>query len=211
MPSRIDARPAEPFADVKARAAEAVEAAREEILDLSHRIHANPEPAFEEHRAAAWVADVLAGHGFAVERPAGRLETAVRGAPRRGPRDGRAADRRPRRVRRAARPRARLRAQHDGGIGRGRGDRARRRPVDAFAGEIVFLGHPGGGAGERQAVHDRGRAVRGARRRPAVPPLRPQPRRTATRSRRRTCRSCSTGSSRTRRPSRGRAATRSTR
>ena len=78
MPSRIDARPAEPFADVKARAAEAVEAAREEILDLSHRIHANPEPAFEEHRAAAWVADVLAGHGFAVERPAGRLETAIR-------------------------------------------------------------------------------------------------------------------------------------
>jgi hypothetical protein len=42
------ARPAEPFADLKARAAEAIEAARDEILDLSHRIHANPEPAFEE-------------------------------------------------------------------------------------------------------------------------------------------------------------------
>ena len=55
-----DARPAEPFADVKARAAAAVEAARDEILDLSHRIHANPEPAFEEHQAAGWVADVIA-------------------------------------------------------------------------------------------------------------------------------------------------------
>jgi hypothetical protein len=47
------ARPAEPFADVKARAAGAVEGAREEILDLSHRIHAAPEPAFEEVKAAS--------------------------------------------------------------------------------------------------------------------------------------------------------------
>ena len=30
--------------------AEAIEAARADILDLSHRIHANPEPAYEEHR-----------------------------------------------------------------------------------------------------------------------------------------------------------------
>ena len=43
----------------KARLAAAVEAARGEILDLSHRIHANPEPAFEEHQAAAWVAEAL--------------------------------------------------------------------------------------------------------------------------------------------------------
>ena len=77
MPSRIDARPAEPFADVKARAAEAVEAARDEILDLSHRIHAHPEAAFEEQQASAWVAEVLRGAGFEVEHPAGSLETAV--------------------------------------------------------------------------------------------------------------------------------------
>ena len=176
MPSRIDARPAEPFADVKARAAEAVEAARDEILDLSHRIHANPEPAFEEHRAAAWVADVLAGHGFAVERPAGRLETAVRarlagGLGTDGPRIG-------------------VLAEYDAlpGLGHGCGHNtmaasgvgaaiALAGVRSAFAGEIVFLGTPGGGAGERQAVHDRRRAVRGPRRGPPVPPLRPQPRR----------------------------------
>ena len=72
MTEPLTARPAEPFADVKARAAAAVEAARDEILDLSHRIHANPEPAFEEHKAAAWVAEAVARHGYAVEHPAGR-------------------------------------------------------------------------------------------------------------------------------------------
>ncbi len=79
MPTRIAARPAEPHADAKARLAMAVEGARAEILDLSHRIHASPEPAFEEHQASAWIAEVLERHGYAVERPAGRLATAVRG------------------------------------------------------------------------------------------------------------------------------------
>ena len=51
------ARPAEPFADAKARVAAAVEAARDELIGLSHRIHANPEPAFEEVQASAWCAD----------------------------------------------------------------------------------------------------------------------------------------------------------
>jgi amidohydrolase len=141
MPSLIDARPAEPFADAKARAAEAVEAAREEILDLSHRIHANPEPAFEEHRAAAWVAEVVAAHGFVVERPAGRLATAVRarlagGLGAVGPRIG-------------------VLAEYDAlpGLGHGCGHNtmaasgvgaaiALAAVRDAFAGEIVFLGTP---------------------------------------------------------------------
>ena len=83
MPSMTDtipaARPVEPFADLKARAAAAVEDARDEIIDLLHRIHANPEPAFEEHQASAWVAEVIARHGYAVERPVGSLDTAVRG------------------------------------------------------------------------------------------------------------------------------------
>jgi hypothetical protein len=73
------AAPAEPYADLKRRAAEAILAARAEILDLSHRIHANPEPAFEERQAATWVAEAVRRHGYAVEHPAGRLETAVRG------------------------------------------------------------------------------------------------------------------------------------
>jgi amidohydrolase len=62
----------------KQRVAAAVAAHREEILALSHAIHADPEPAFLEVHAAARVADVLRGHGFTVEAPAGRLATAVR-------------------------------------------------------------------------------------------------------------------------------------
>ena len=49
--------------EVKARIAAAVNDARDEILDLSHRIHANPEPAFEERQAATWVAETVARHG----------------------------------------------------------------------------------------------------------------------------------------------------
>ena len=67
MPSLTTTRPAEPHAEAKARLAAAVETARDEILDLSHRIHADPEPAFEEHHAAAWIAEVLARHGFEVD------------------------------------------------------------------------------------------------------------------------------------------------
>ena len=57
----------------KERVAAAVQEHRAEILDLSHRIHAHPEPAFEEHQAAAWVAEAVARHGYEVELPAGRL------------------------------------------------------------------------------------------------------------------------------------------
>jgi amidohydrolase len=78
VPDRTAVRPAEPQVDLKARVAGAVEGARAEILDLSHRIHANPEPAFEEHQAATWVAEILRGHGFDVEHPAGSLATAIR-------------------------------------------------------------------------------------------------------------------------------------
>lgn len=61
-----DVPSAPPHEDIKRRAAAAVDAAAPEILDLSHRIHANPEPAFEERQAATWVAEVVARHGYAV-------------------------------------------------------------------------------------------------------------------------------------------------
>jgi amidohydrolase len=87
-----EVEPASPLLDPKRRLAEAVEAARGEILDLSHRIHADPEPAFEERYAATAVAELLAKHGFDVEHPAGRLETAIRarmpGGAGNGPRIG---------------------------------------------------------------------------------------------------------------------------
>ncbi|MFJ9410181.1 amidohydrolase [Streptomyces sp. NPDC101393] len=49
---------------------------RRPLLDLSHRLHADPETAYEEHRAAAALADLAARAGFAVERGVAGLPTA---------------------------------------------------------------------------------------------------------------------------------------
>jgi amidohydrolase len=126
---------------MKARLAQAVEANRAEIVDLSHRIHANPEPAFEEHQAAAWVAEAVGRHGFTVDHPAGRLATAVR-AVRRGGRGGDG-------------PRIGILAEYDAlpGLGHGCGHNtmaasgvgaaiALASIADELPGEIVFLGTP---------------------------------------------------------------------
>ncbi|RKT11546.1 amidohydrolase [Streptomyces sp. 1114.5] len=53
-----------------------VHAHRAELLALSRRIHAHPETAFEEHRAAAWCAELLRDHGYSVTAPAHGLATA---------------------------------------------------------------------------------------------------------------------------------------
>jgi amidohydrolase len=133
--------PAAPFADAKARAAAAIDAAAEELLDLSHRIHANPEPAFEERYASQACAEVIARHGYAVERPVGSLETAVRGRLTGGlGADG---------------PRVGVLAEYDAlpGLGHGCGHNtmaasgvgaaiALAAVRDAWAGEVVFLGTP---------------------------------------------------------------------
>ncbi|OPC83922.1 peptidase M20 [Embleya scabrispora] len=49
---------------------------RDELLALSRRIHAYPEPAFAEHRASAWCVELLRAHGYAVTAPAHGLDTA---------------------------------------------------------------------------------------------------------------------------------------
>jgi amidohydrolase len=138
---RTATRPAEPFADVKARLAEVVERNRDEIVDLSHRIHAAPEPAFEEHQAAGWVAESLRRHGYEVELPAGRLATAIR-ATRRGGRGGDT-------------PRIGILAEYDAlpGLGHGCGHNTMAASgvgaaialgsiAGELPGEIVFLGTP---------------------------------------------------------------------
>jgi len=130
-----------PFVETKRRIAEAVDAAAPEILGLSHEIHADPEPAFEEHRAAARVAAAVARHGYVVEHPAGRLATAVRGRLSGGlGADG---------------PRIAVLAEYDAlpGLGHGCGHNtmaasgvgaaiALAAVREAFAGEVVFLGTP---------------------------------------------------------------------
>ena len=167
-------RPAEPNAEGRPGWPRPSSPPAAEILELSHRIHADPEPAFEEHHAAAWVAEALARHGFEVEAPAGSLATAVR-AVKRGGRRRWSSDRDPRRVRRAAGPRPRLRPQHDGRVGRRCRDRPRLdRRRAARRDRLPRLS--GRGTRQRQEGDDRRRPVRGSRRGAAVPPLRPQPR-----------------------------------
>ena len=65
-------------AKLKRDACDAVEAMRHELLELSHTIHANPELSFEEHQAAATLADAMERAGLEVERGAYGLETAFR-------------------------------------------------------------------------------------------------------------------------------------
>jgi amidohydrolase len=62
----------------KQAAAAAVEAQRDDLIALSHRIHENPELGFQEVRASAWASDYLEQHGFHVERGVGSLPTAFR-------------------------------------------------------------------------------------------------------------------------------------
>jgi amidohydrolase len=57
---------------------EQVEAHRGELCQLARDIHADPELAFEEHRAVARIAALLERHGCAVERNFGGLDTSFR-------------------------------------------------------------------------------------------------------------------------------------
>lgn len=61
---------------LKRDARDAVDAMRQELLDLSHTIHANPELSFEEHQAAALLSDAIERAGLEVERGSYGLETA---------------------------------------------------------------------------------------------------------------------------------------
>ncbi|MCB0885588.1 MAG: hypothetical protein KDB41_02065, partial [Propionibacteriaceae bacterium] len=57
--SRPATVPADTLEAVKQRAAEEVERRKEQLVALSHAIHENPELSWEEHAAAALVADAL--------------------------------------------------------------------------------------------------------------------------------------------------------
>jgi amidohydrolase len=62
--------------DAKAAAQELVESRHDALVELSHRIHANPEIRFEEERSSAWCAGALSDAGFDVETGVADLPTA---------------------------------------------------------------------------------------------------------------------------------------
>lgn len=57
---------------------EEVEAHRQELIDLSLKIHANPEVGWQEEKSSGWLADYLEKNGFQVERGICDLPTAFR-------------------------------------------------------------------------------------------------------------------------------------
>jgi len=72
---------------LKKRVSQDVEGRRAELIELSLRLHANPEVAFKEEKASAWLSDYLESNGFSVERGICDIPTAFRasygsGAPR---------------------------------------------------------------------------------------------------------------------------------
>jgi len=60
----------------KDEAKRACEDAKASLIELSHRIHANPEIGFEEEKAAQWLCEILTDEGFSVTRGVGDLPTA---------------------------------------------------------------------------------------------------------------------------------------
>jgi len=71
--------------DAKTGARERFDSARDGMIELSHRIHAHPELAFEEEKASTWLCELLDEAGFKVEKGICNLPTAFRARAGSGP------------------------------------------------------------------------------------------------------------------------------
>ena len=63
---------------LKTAAIKQVEANRQQLSEFARKIHDNPEPGFQEIKAAAWLTQFLDKNGFSVKRGIYRLPTAFR-------------------------------------------------------------------------------------------------------------------------------------
>jgi amidohydrolase len=70
--------------ELKALVIGEVEARKKQLGELSQQIHDNPEIAFQENQASAWLAGYLEENGFSVEKGICELPTAFRGRYGRG-------------------------------------------------------------------------------------------------------------------------------
>jgi len=66
--------------ELKSRVINEVDRHGDELKELSLRIHRNPEVAFQEEKAVAWLTDYLQTKGFAAEKGISGLKTAFRAA-----------------------------------------------------------------------------------------------------------------------------------
>jgi amidohydrolase len=127
---------------------QAVDALRQELVDISLDIHAHPELNYQEYHAAQVLADALEHHGFQVERGVGGVATAFRGVMEGGSGDG---------------PTVALLAEYDAlpGIGHGCGHNliamsnlaaglAAKAAMPSLPGRLIVLGTPAeeGGGGK---------------------------------------------------------------
>jgi amidohydrolase len=129
---------------------DAVDGEHEALAKLSKDIHANPELRFEEHKAAAWIAELLRARGFEVEHGLAGMKTALRA--KKGNPKG---------------PRVAILGEYDAlpEIGHACGHNliamsavgaflAAAKVVDKAGGEVVFLGTPAeeGGGGKIKMI-----------------------------------------------------------
>ena len=129
-----------------------VDRRRDELIALSLKLHANPEIAFQEEKAAAWLADYLEGEGFALERGICKIATAFRASYGQGE------------------PRVAILAEYDAlpGVGHGCGHNiigtastaaglAAKAVVDETGGTVLVIGTPAEeAAGGKVYMADRG-------------------------------------------------------
>ena len=65
--------------DLRSRVIARIDKERESLIEISLALHADPEIAYQEHRASARLASYLEARGFEVERPYQGLTTSYRG------------------------------------------------------------------------------------------------------------------------------------
>ena len=130
----------------------AVDADAKDLASVASRIHANPELRFEEHKASAWLSELVSSRGISVERGVAGMPTAFRARAGTGT------------------PRVAILAEYDAlpGVGHACGHNliaagavgaflAAARVVSRTGGEVVLLGTPAeeGGGGKIKMIEQR--------------------------------------------------------
>ncbi|PSR23030.1 MAG: amidohydrolase [Sulfobacillus acidophilus] len=65
--------------DAHRKVSQAIHDLAEPIIQLSHKIHDNPETSLNEHQAAQWITEFLSERGFRVRKPLAGMDTAFLG------------------------------------------------------------------------------------------------------------------------------------